>query len=97
MWIRSQGGTILIDCDSFAVEDHSGKYEVITLHSKSSISVSLGIYTTKGKALKVLDEIQNAIENTNYYIIDNFCLNSYALKRGAQVYEMPQDDELDEV
>lgn len=30
MWIRSQDGTILMDCDSFAVEDHSGKYEVIT-------------------------------------------------------------------
>ena len=86
-----------MDCDFFAVEEHGVKHEVITLSGKSGISVSLGIYTTKGKALKVLDEIQNAIENTNYYIIDNFCLNSYALKRGAQVYEMPQDDELDEV
>lgn len=57
MWIRSQGGTILIDCDSFAVEDHSGKYEVITLHGKSGISVSLGTYTTKYKALVVLNDI----------------------------------------
>lgn len=62
MWIRSQEGTILIDCDSFAVEDHSGKYEVITLHSKSDISVSLGTYTTKYKALAVLNDIQEWYE-----------------------------------
>lgn len=38
MWIRNQGRTILMACDSFAVEDHSGKYEVIT-----------SSYTTDGK------------------------------------------------
>ena len=58
MWIRSQNGTILIDCDSFAVEDHSGKYEVITLSGKSGISISLGTYSTKEKALAVLDMIE---------------------------------------
>lgn len=84
-----------MDCDSFAVEDHSGKYEVITLSGKSSISISLGTYSTKEKALKVLDEIQNAVENTNYYNIDNFSLGTYALKRGHQVYQMPQDDDVE--
>lgn len=58
MWIRSQDGTILMDCDSFAVEDHSGKYEVITLNCRTSISISLGIYSTKEKALLVLDMIE---------------------------------------
>lgn len=62
MWIRSQEGTILIDCDSFAVEDHSGKYEVITLSGKSGISVGLGTYTTKYKALAVLNDIQEWYE-----------------------------------
>jgi hypothetical protein len=62
MWIRSQGGNILMDCDSFAVEDHSGKYEVIILNCRTSISVSLGMYSTKEKALKVLDEIQKRTE-----------------------------------
>lgn len=64
MWIRSQDGTILIDCDSFAVEDHSGKYEVITLSGKSGISISLGTYSTKEKALKVLNDIQDFYECT---------------------------------
>lgn len=62
MWIRNQGRTILMDCDSFAVEDHSGKYEVIILNCRTSISISLGMYSTKEKALKVLDEIQKRTE-----------------------------------
>lgn len=93
MWIRSQSGTILIDCNSFAVEEHSGKYEVITLHGKSGISVSLGIYTTKGKALEVLDEIQEAIKSMQFRTIENVALGDYVLHEGIQVYEMPQDDE----
>lgn len=51
-----------MDCDSFAVEDHSGKYEVITLSGKSGISISLGTYTTKYKALEVLNGIQEWYE-----------------------------------
>lgn len=47
-----------MDCDSFAVEDHSGKYEVITLNCRTSISISLGIYSTEEKALLVLDMIE---------------------------------------
>ena len=63
MWIRAQDKTILLDCDSFAVEDHSGKHEVITLSGKSGISISLGIYSSFRKALKVLDEIQEHINS----------------------------------
>jgi hypothetical protein len=66
MWIRSQDGTILMDCDFFAIEDHGGKYEVITLSGKSGISISLGTYTTKGKALAVLNDIQEFYECSYY-------------------------------
>lgn len=51
-----------MDCDSFAVEDHSGKYEVITLSGKSGISISLGTYSTKEKALRALNDIQEWYE-----------------------------------
>lgn len=64
MLIRSQSRTILMDCDFYAVEDHSGKYEVITLNGKRNMSVSLGIYSTKEKALKVLNDIQEFYECT---------------------------------
>ena len=65
MWIRSQCGNILMDCDFFAFEEHGAKYEVITLSGKSGISVGLGTYTTKYKALRALDGIQNQIEYKN--------------------------------
>ena len=63
MLIRSQSRTILIDCDFYAVEEHGSKYEVITLSGKSGISIGLGMYSTKEKALKVLDRIEELIEN----------------------------------
>lgn len=62
MWIRSQDGTILMDCDSFAVEEHGVKYAVITLSGKSGISISLGTYSTKEKVLRVLSDIQEWYE-----------------------------------
>lgn len=56
---------------------------------------TLGIYSTKEKALKVLDEIQDAIEDTDYYRIDNIGHGTYALGKGVQVYQMPQDNEVE--
>lgn len=93
MWIRSQDGKSLIDCDSFAVERFLEQYEVVTLSSRSGISVALGIYSSEEKALKVLSEIQDAIEDTDYYKIDNIGHGTYALGKGVQVYQMPQNEE----
>lgn len=47
-----------MDCDFFAIEEYGVKYAVITLSGKSGISVNLGTYTTKYKALAVLNDIQ---------------------------------------
>ncbi len=93
MWIRSQNGKSLIDCDSFAVERFFEQYEVVTLSSRSGISVALGTYFSEEKALKVLSEIQDAIEDTYYYKIENIGCGTYALGKGVQVYQMPQDEE----
>ena len=62
MWIRSQHGRFLTDCNYFEVEKFHEKYCVTTLSNRSNISVSLGIYSSEKKALKVLDEIQNRTE-----------------------------------
>ena len=53
-----------MDCDFFAIEEHGAKYAVITLSGKSGISVSLGTYTTKCKALAVLNDIQDWRESS---------------------------------
>ena len=44
---------------------------------------------------RYLDEIQDAIENTDYYRIDNVGHGAYVLANGVQVYQMPQDDEVE--
>lgn len=62
MWIRSQRGRFLIDCDYFEVEKFHELYCVITSSNISDISASLGIYSTEEKAFKVLDEIQKRTE-----------------------------------
>lgn len=62
MWIRSQRGKFITDCDYFEVEKFNEQYSVVTLSNRSDISVALGIYSSEKKALKVLDEIQNRTE-----------------------------------
>lgn len=85
MWVRSQDRKILTEVHDLCIDDVNQIWN----------GLLLGKYSSEEKALKVLDEIKNAIENTNYYNIDNFCLGTYALKRGPQVYEMPQDNEVE--
>lgn len=96
MWIRSQSRTILIDCDFYAVEDHGSKYEVITLSGKSGISISLGTYSTKEKAINVLYEIQEKINYEHSYTIDLMDEKVYLLNEDVNIYQMPQDEDVEE-
>ena len=93
MWIRSQDGKSLTDCDSFAVERFFEQYQVVTLSSRSGISVALCIYSSEEKALRVLDEIQAIIESKQFCVVDNVDLRNYVLHNGVQVYQMPQNEE----
>ena len=65
MWIRSQGGKFLTDCNYFEVEKFHEQYSVLS--NRSDISVTLGIYSSEEKALKVLDEIQKRTEYLYMY------------------------------
>lgn len=96
MWIRNQGRTILMDCEFYAVEDHGSKYEVITLSGKSGISIGLGTYSTKEKALKVLNKIRNELNDAQYYEIENNGHGMYTLNTGIRVYTMPDDEDVEE-
>ena len=78
MWIRSQDRTALLDCDNFEVESYSNAPPaVVTLNNRTNIDVDLGVYSSKEKALKVLDEIQNWIH--------------YEADENGITYQMPQD------
>lgn len=97
MWIRSQCGKILMDCDFFAIEEHGVKYAVITLSGKSGISVCLGTYSTKEKALKVLDEIQTCIMTEHQFCTEDVnCIGKYFTKEWKEIYQMPQDEDVEE-
>ena len=97
MWIRSQNNYILANvyslrickddidgCVYYSIHGHYDRYEQ-----------ELGVYSTKEKALKVLDEIKDAIEDTFYYNIENLGCGSYALKKGCEIYEMPLDEDVE--
>lgn len=97
MWIRSQDHYMLANvnslrickcdidgCTYYSIHGHYDRYEQ-----------ELGIYSSKEKAKKVLDEIQEAIEDTFYYNIENLGCGSYALKKGCEIYEMPQDEDVE--
>lgn len=84
-----------MDCDVFAIEEHGVKYAVITLSGKSGISVSLGIYTTKGKAINVLYEIQEKINYEHSYTIDLMDEKVYSINEDVNIYQMPQDEEVE--
>lgn len=85
MWIRSQNKNILANVNSlrickgdidgcvyYSINGHYGRYEQ-----------ELGIYSSKEKALKVLDQIQYNIEMFEH--------------EQTMVFQMPTDNEVDEV
>lgn len=94
MWIRSQRKNALVNINFLRVID-DGNYCLICGATTDGYDCELGVYSTKEKALKVLDEIKDAIEDTFYYNIENLGCGSYALKKGCEIYEMPQDDEVE--
>lgn len=98
MWIRTQNKYILANANSFrickdciddwvyyAINGHYDRYEQ-----------ELGIYSTKEKALKVLDEIQTSIMTEHQFRIDELnCTRNYFGKEYKENYQMPQDEEVE--
>lgn len=98
MWIRTQNKYILANANSFrirkdciddwvyyAINGHYDRYEQ-----------ELGIYSTKEKALKVLDEIQRIIEYPGSSLISPTALqNYYRLSSTGQIYQMSQDEDVE--
>ena len=95
MWIRSQNKKSLLNVNQVVTIPSVDKSKYFICNSLEKESVTLGVYSTEEKVLKVLDEIQDAIEDTGYYRIDNIGNGTYALGKGVQVYQMPQDDEVE--
>lgn len=98
MWIRSQNNYILANvyslrickgdidgCAYYSIHGHYDRYEQ-----------ELGVYSTKEKALKVLDEIQHSIMTEHQYHTDEAnCTMRFFTKEYKEIYQMPQDDEVE--
>lgn len=90
MWIRSQNRMQLQDVNRFVIEQFEiGIYIV-------GNGCTLGIYSTKEKALKVLDEIQTSIRTEHRFCTEDVnCIGKYFTKEWKEIYQMPQDEEVE--
>ena len=90
MWIRSQSKLTLQNVKRFVIEQFKiGIYIV-------GDGCTLGVYSTKEKALKVLDEIQHSIMTEHQYHTDeaNRTMRFFT-KEYKEIYQMPQDEDVE--
>lgn len=90
MWIRSQSKLTLQNVKRFVIEQFKiGIYIV-------GDGCTLGVYSTKEKALKVLDEIQHSIMTEHQYHTDEAnCTMRFFTKEYKEIYQMPQDEDVE--
>ena len=98
MWIRSQNDYILANVNSIRIFkcDLDG-YVYYSIHGHyDRYEQSLGYYSTKKKALKVLDEIQHSIMTEHQYHTDEAnCTMRFFTKEYKEIYQMPQDEDVE--
>lgn len=85
IWVRSQDETILAKMSNFRICEYLKNKRIIGYVIDAEITettLELGFYSTKEKALKVLDKILRAI-------------TSQLCDINRVVFQMPQDDEVE--
>lgn len=88
LWIRTQDKMRLVKPNRLAIKRDSrtigeGDYYIY----ESQNSLRYGTYTTKKRALEVLDEIQDLLKKDKFKD-ERFCCDKLTK---AMVYEMPED------
>lgn len=63
MWVRSHNKEVLIDVKAFDTVERKDKFHIVG-YVQDNICFNLGIYKTKEKAMKVLDDLQCRIART---------------------------------
>lgn len=92
MWIRSQRRNALVNINFMRVIN-DGNFCLICGATTDGCDYELGVYSTEKKALRVLDEIQDYIEDVQNCTIDDMGRGFFVLNKRAQIYEMPADEE----
>jgi hypothetical protein len=98
MWVRSQSKYTLINTNIIRIceddRDDCGDY-LICAYS-DGYDHELGVYSSFEKATKVLDEIQRSIMTENQFRIDELnCTRNFFAKEYKEIYQMPQDEDVE--
>lgn len=109
IWIRSQNKCKMVQCVELYVDDsYDGDYD-IEGYTIDDTPIILGTYSTKEKAIKVLDMIQECINphveipQTNIIDIDDLVyrppnvvnIDQPQIALLNNVFQMPQDNEVE--
>ena len=89
MWIRSQNREILINVRRLFVNEVL-EDKKISGYSIDSGGIELGRFSTKEKALDVMDEIEKNLENNNLVSISY----SGMCKKSSVAFQIPKDNEV---
>lgn len=98
MLVRTQNKYILANVNSFRIckGDIDGDVYYSIHGHYDGYEQSLGYYSTKEKALKVLDEIQHSIMTEHQYRTDEAnCTMRFFTKEYKEIYQMPQDEDVE--
>ena len=87
MWIRSQDKMALVEIHDLDIDGANQIWEGCSL---------LGKYSNEKKALKVLDEIQTCIMTEHQFFTEDVnCIGKYFTKEWKEIYQMPQDEDVE--
>ena len=92
MWVRSQNKLVLINANGVRIV-YKDTYCIVCDYYDGELYY-LGEYSTKEKALKVMDMIQNAITGTRFEFTDIVRDCDLAGIEIHNVFNMPQDSEV---
>ena len=93
MWVRSQNKEILINANSFRIMEDFNSYCIVYDFYDGELYY-LGEYSTKEKAMKVMDMIQNAITGTRFEFTDIVRDCDLAGIEIHNVFNMPKDGDV---
>lgn len=93
IWVRDQGKKVIIECNLIYYDRLDETKHVLKCDSHRREDINLGTYSTREKALKMLDMIQKHIECADKQTIQTN--EDEWLHYNADVFQMPQDDEVE--
>lgn len=94
MWIRSQNKKSLLNVNQAVTIPSVDKSKYYICNSLEKESVTLGVYSTEEKVLKVLDQIQKEVEGERFRTVESMGGKDYISHEMLRVYRMPADEDV---